>query len=78
MTASTLPHTQTLTISGMSCQHCKKAVESAIKEALPLSQATIDLIKGTATISSTAPFDAQIVIDAIDDLGYQARKNQND
>lgn len=71
-------YSQMLTIAGMSCQHCKKAVESAIKETMPFALASVDLDKGTATISSHVPFDAQILIDAIDALGYQAQKKHND
>ena len=63
-------HTIQLTITGMTCGHCEKAVMSAIKSVDINAQASIDRAANTATISSEQP--AQAFVDAIEQEGYTA------
>ena len=61
-------YTIQLTITGMTCGHCEKAVMSAIKSVDINAQASIDRAANTATISSEQP--AQAFVDAIVEEGY--------
>ncbi|MBC9247062.1 heavy-metal-associated domain-containing protein [Paracoccus sp. 11-3] len=56
-----------LTITGMSCNHCKASVEDAIQQAG--GTATVDLAAGTADIQGVSAAEA---IAAIRAAGYDA------
>ncbi|CAM4112725.1 copper ion binding protein [Saccharibacillus endophyticus] len=61
--------TTTLNVEGMSCNHCVKAVEGAVKEAG--AQGTVDLGAKTVDVSydeATVSLDA--IKAAIEDQGY--------
>ncbi len=57
-------------INGMSCNHCKMAVEKALAKINGVQSLTVDLAKGEADITGNP--DQKTVIDAINKLGYQA------
>lgn len=57
-----------LVITGMSCGHCKAAVEKAIEQAG--GSASVDLGAGTAEIQGLT---ADQAIAAIHEAGYEAR-----
>lgn len=57
-----------LVITGMSCGHCKAAVEKAIDQAG--GSATVDLATGTAEIQGLS---ADQAIAAIHGAGYEAK-----
>lgn len=59
-----------LNITGMSCGHCVKAVEGALKNVPGVEQVTVDLSGGKATVEGNASQDAMIA--AIVEEGYQA------
>lgn len=59
-----------LTVTGMTCSHCEKAVMAAIKSVDANAQATIDSATNSATIVSEQV--AQAFIDAITAEGYTA------
>ena len=62
----------TLTVKGMSCNHCKQAVNQAL-EALPgVSDVTVDLEKGEATWKESQTLDIAEVKKAINKLGFEA------
>ena len=62
----------TLTVKGMSCNHCKQAVPQAL-EALPgVSDVNVDLEKGEATWKESPPLDIAEVKKAINKLGFEA------
>ena len=56
-------------IKGMMCAHCKANVEKGIAALPGVENVTVDLAKGTALVESSIP--DQIIIDCIEDLGYQ-------
>ncbi len=59
-----------LTITGMTCEHCQKAVKEAL-ESVPGSQhVTVDLQSGLATVDGEA--DLTRLIAAVEEEGYQA------
>ncbi|QJW44590.1 copper chaperone CopZ [bacterium BFN5] len=62
---------QVLIVEGMSCGHCKNAVETAVKALAGVTGAYVDL----ATKQLTVEFDAAVVSiaqikDAVEEQGY--------
>ena len=60
---------QTLTVQGMTCGHCEKAVTTAIKTLDPQAQVTIDRAQNRVDVSTDQPREA--VIAAIQEEGYK-------
>ena len=56
-------------IKGMMCAHCKANVEKGLAELPGVEKVTVDLAKGTALVEGFVP--DQLIIDCIEDLGYQ-------
>ena len=56
-------------VKGMMCAHCKANVEKGISALPGVEKVTVDLAKGTALVEGSIP--DQLVIDCIEDLGYQ-------
>lgn len=61
---------QTITVDGMSCEHCEQTVEEALEAVAGVTSATADHEAGTATIEGTAEPDT--LITAVEDAGYDA------
>ncbi|MFB6150859.1 MAG: heavy-metal-associated domain-containing protein [Haloarculaceae archaeon] len=62
--------TTTLTVEGMSCDHCEQTVEEALEGVDGVTAATADHEAGHATIEGDA--DATALVDAVEDAGYTA------
>ncbi|WP_431281792.1 heavy-metal-associated domain-containing protein [Humitalea sp. 24SJ18S-53] len=58
----------TLTVTGMTCAHCVRAVDQAIKALDPAAQVQVDLAKGIVQATTTLSRDA--VAAAIRAEGY--------
>jgi copper chaperone len=58
-------------ISGMTCGHCKSAVESAIRKVADVREVSVDLEAGTAIVVA-GPADHAIIA-AVEDAGYEAK-----
>ena len=56
-------------VKGMMCAHCKANVEKGLAALPGVEKVTVDLAKGTALVEGFIP--DQLVIDCIEDLGYQ-------
>ena len=56
-------------VKGMMCAHCKANVEKGLAALPGVENVTVDLAKGTALVEGFVP--DQLVIDCIEDLGYQ-------
>ena len=59
-----------VTVKGMSCQHCVKAVTEAL-ESLGATDVTVDLLSGEATYAENAPIPADDVKEAIVKIGFE-------
>ena len=57
-------------INGMSCNHCKMAVEKALAQVKGIESFAVNLEKGEAIIAGDP--DPNIVVSEINKLGYQA------
>ncbi|WP_216328579.1 CopZ family metallochaperone [Deinococcus aestuarii] len=60
-----------LTVTGMSCGHCEKAVTGALKSVPGVQDVRVDLQGGTATVQGEA--DPQALIAAVTEEGYGAQ-----
>lgn len=67
MTTTDRP-TITLTVEGMSCGHCVKAVTAAIQAQDPAATVVVDLDAGTVTAGTT--LSRQAVTAAVEAEGY--------
>ena len=60
-----------ITVKGMSCNHCVQSVTKAL-EALPgVSAVKVDLLSGKASFEESAPVDQAVVKKAIEKLGFE-------
>ena len=72
---SNLGHnTVELSVSGMSCGHCKRSVEDALSELCGVSEISVDLENGRASFQLAADTDREAAIEAakaaITDIGF--------
>lgn len=65
----------TVTVKGMSCEHCKKSVLEAVSKIKGVSEAQVDLKAGLASWTDADPASPAIVEDvkkAIKAIGFEA------
>lgn len=62
--------TRTITVEGMSCDHCEGTVEEALESVAGVESATADRDAGSATVEGDA--DVDDLVTAVDDAGYEA------
>ena len=60
-----------LTVQGMTCDHCVRAVTEAIAGVAGVSDASVDLDAGAATLTGDG-VDLEAVVAAIVEEGYEA------
>lgn len=60
----------TLTVTGMSCEHCEQSVVEALKAVDGVENATADEEAARATVEGEADIDA--LIEAVESAGYEA------
>lgn len=60
-------------IEGMSCNHCKMRVEKTLLGLEGITKAEVNLEEKKAVIELTADIENQVIIDAIDDAGYDVK-----
>lgn len=65
--------TQTITVSGMTCQHCAASVREELSEIPGLTVLDIDVASGKVTIEGSG-FSEQAVAAAVEEAGYQLVK----
>ncbi len=63
--------TTTITVKGMSCNHCVMAVKKALMELEGITAAEVDLQKEQATLVHDAAVDMNIVRARLERAGYQ-------
>ena len=59
-----------LNISGMTCDHCQRAVKSALESVEGVQSASVDLDAGKARVVGEADLNALVA--AVEEEGYQA------
>ena len=60
-----------VSIEGMSCEHCAKKVESALKSLENVKSIKVFLSKKEAVITSEEKLDFNLIKDAIEELDYK-------
>ena len=60
----------TLTVTGMSCEHCEESVTEALEDVEGVSSATADREAEKATVEGDADLDALVA--AVESAGYEA------
>jgi len=63
--------TTTISVSGMTCGHCKKAVESALTDVNGVTAVEVNLDDGLAKVEGSVAY--QELHDAIEEEGYEAK-----
>ncbi|SEW27215.1 heavy-metal-associated domain-containing protein [Natrinema salifodinae] len=61
---------RTITVEGMSCEHCEQTVEDALEGVDGVTSAEADRDAKQATVEGAA--DADALVAAVDDAGYDA------
>lgn len=65
--------TTTLTVDGMSCQHCVQAVTKAVQALPGVTDVQVDLAAKTAVVAHDAALTADDIRAAIEDQGYDVQ-----
>lgn len=60
----------TITVGGMSCAHCERTVEEALREVSGVGDVTVDREAEHAVIEGDA--DVAALVRAVEDAGYEA------
>lgn len=63
--------TETFTVTGMTCDHCRKAVTAEFSRLAGVTDVAVDLATGRVTVESVAPLDPADVAAAVDEAGYE-------
>ncbi|MEH0983694.1 heavy-metal-associated domain-containing protein [Micromonospora sp. CPCC 205556] len=63
--------TQTYTVTGMTCEHCVRAVTGELSALPRVEEVRVDLTAGTATVTSAGPLAEESVRAAVDEAGYE-------
>ena len=63
--------TATDTVAGMTCGHCVNAVATELSGIDGVTDVTVELDTGRATVTSNNPLDRNIVSAAVDEAGYR-------
>ena len=61
----------TYSVSGMTCGHCVKAVETEVGSVPGVTAVSVDLEGGKVTITSADPVDPAAVRAAVEEAGFQ-------
>jgi copper chaperone CopZ len=57
-------------VSGMTCDHCVRAVSAEVTKLEGVTGVAVDLPSGTLTVTSDKPLDFAAVSAAVDGAGY--------
>ena len=63
-----------ITVTGMSCQHCVKAVTKALEALEGVTNVKVDLDSGKVEWSETAPVAMETIEAAITGIGFEVKK----
>ncbi len=61
----------TYRVTGMTCDHCVRAVSSEVSQIDGVTDVQVDLPIGQVTVVSDAPLDIDDVRAAVDEAGYE-------
>ena len=61
----------TYTVTGMTCDHCVRAVTGEVAKIDGVTAVDVELATGRVTVSSALPIDNAAVRAAVDEAGYE-------
>ena len=65
------PHRSTVTVAGMTCEHCVKAVTEELSSALHgVQSVNVTLSSGLVTLTSDRKLTDEEIASAVDEAGY--------
>jgi copper chaperone CopZ len=64
-------HTQTYPVTGMTCEHCVRAVTGEVSALPGVRTVAVDLAAGMVRVDSEGPLPREAVRAAIDEAGYE-------
>ncbi|OBH05784.1 MULTISPECIES: heavy-metal-associated domain-containing protein [unclassified Mycobacterium] len=59
-------------VTGMSCGHCEAAVRAEVSQVPGVDGVDVSARTGRLVVASSVPVDAEDVLRAVDEAGYQA------
>ena len=59
-------------VPGMTCGHCKGAVADELSKINGVTNVDVDLDSKKVTIESEADVEWQVIVDAVDEAGFEA------
>ena len=62
--------TTTFTVTGMTCEHCRKAVIEAIRDIPGVDTVTVDFQSGSASVTASTPVDRADIAAAVRTAGH--------
>jgi copper chaperone CopZ len=68
---STTTTTTTFVVTGMTCDHCERAVTEEVSRIVGVNQVEVDLARGVVTVHSAGPVDHAAIRAAVDEAGYE-------
>ncbi|MCV7280440.1 heavy-metal-associated domain-containing protein [Mycolicibacterium flavescens] len=63
--------TTTVTVTGMTCDHCAASVREEIGEISGVTAVDVDVASGKVTIDSEAPVQTDAIATAVEEAGYR-------
>ena len=63
--------TTTVTVTGMTCEHCVRSVRKELTELGGVSRVDVDLASGKVTLHTSAPVEPDAVRAAVEEAGYE-------
>lgn len=61
-----------LSIEGMTCGHCERAVTQALEHVSGVERVEVNLVKGEAVVDARPETDAAQLLTAVKEEGYEA------
>lgn len=66
-----MTNTQTFTVTGMTCEHCVRAVQAEIGAISGVEDVAVDLASGRVAVTSQEPVAEVDVRAAVEEAGYE-------
>jgi copper chaperone CopZ len=60
-----------VTVAGMSCEHCVRAVRDEVGAVAGVEDVSVDLLSGAVTVRSAATLDPEALRAAVEEAGYE-------
>ena len=62
--------TETYSVTGMTCEHCTRAISEEVGAVPGVTAVDVDLTTGKVTVSSEQPIDVAKIREAVEEAGY--------